>query len=238
MKRIIKESALRKVIKECIKNHLNEISSQYIQNAVSNTYDRNKDAEWDDDVKMDNRIRDMRYKAVDKFGEENSNFVSYPNNKNTDNEWIQQHSNDEISFLDDEYKTLEDLYNGVKQGRLLIHCRPMQGKESIDYIYPEVGETVKDAYAADYDEAEVEMEELVFASDNLNWAHGYGVFRNGVFFVRSDDFVRSLGDGSIQYPNGQIERYYGNIPLTVESGDWYSEEPAEVVAILYQTKKS
>lgn len=64
------------------------------------------------------------------------------------------------------------------------------------------------------------------------------MFRNGVFFIKSDDFVRYLGDGNIQYPNGQIETYYGDIPLTVESSDWYSEEPAEVVAILYQAKKS
>lgn len=46
MKYIIKETELRKVIKECVKNHLNEISSQYIQNAVSNTYVEIKTQNW------------------------------------------------------------------------------------------------------------------------------------------------------------------------------------------------
>lgn len=116
----------------------------------------------------------MRYKAVDKFADEHFNFASYPNNTHKDDEWLQRHVNDKIEFLDDEYQTLNDLYDGVKQGKLLIHCRPMQGKETIDYIYPDAGETVQDAYAPEYADADAEIEELVFASDNLNWAHGHG----------------------------------------------------------------
>ena len=215
-----------------------EVSSEFIQDRLKNTWNRQQDGfYWDgkrgeyvDIDKKDERFRKFRRVAAEKYGQENGIIDCLQNYNNNDDEWINNNSNEEIFFLDGEYKTLNDLYNGVKNGDLLIHCRRMVGRETQHYIYPEAGETVKWAYGADYEECDMDIPELVFASDDFSWAKD-GSTRNGVYFVRSDNFQRSIGDGHYQLPNGEIGVDY-NIPLTVENGDWYSEEPAEVVAIL------
>lgn len=170
--------------------------------------------------------------AADKHSQEKG-YEGIPNyyqrNYNDgDDKWISNNSNEEIFFLDDDYKSLNDLYNGVKNGDLLIHCRRMVGRETKGYIYPEAGETVQQAYGAEYGEYDMDIPELVYASDDFSWAKST---RNGIYFVRSDNFQRSIGDGYYQFPNGEID-FRSDIPLTVERGDWFSEEPAEVVAIL------
>lgn len=215
----------KKRIQENIEN---EISSKFIQRAIQNKF---SDDDYNDANERDKRIRDMRYKAVDKYNDEHPNYYSGLSNEHSDDEWLKKYSQCPLKILDSDYNSLEDLYNGVKSGRLLIHCREMQGiEDGLQTIYPEAGQTVQDAYGAEYAEYDMEIPELVFASDNFNWAHNT---RNGIYFIESDNFQRSLGDGRVQYPNGEISNYcLNNIPLTVESGDWYSDEPADVVAYM------
>jgi hypothetical protein len=112
---------------------------------------------------------------------------------------------------------------------------------------------LKQFYGGDYDEIarskseyhgeeiEPEYPELIFASDDFNWC---GDTRNGVFFIESDGFQKSLGDGKIQLPNGRICNYWeGEVydydkevfrdePICCEYGDWYSSQPAYVVAVM------
>ena len=220
--------------RELNENSQDEISSKYIQRAIMNKF---SDDNYLNPNERDKRIRDMRYKATEKYDDEHPYFLSGLDNSHKDNEWLEEYSSCPLKIVDDDYKTLEDLYNGVKSGRLLIHCREMQGiEDGLSCIYPEAGETVKFAYGADYAECDMEIPELVFASDNFNWAHDT---RNGIYFVESDNFQRSLGDGRVQFPNGEISDYYiDDMPLTVESGDWYSDEVAYVVAYMDISKKN
>lgn len=220
-------------------NKENEISSKFIQDRIKNTYDKIQDGYyWDDNKgeyvdidKPDTRIRGMRYKAIQKYADEKPNQVNMfwlDDEEKQNDEFIKNNQNTELFILDDKYKSLNDLYDGVKSGELLIHSRRMVGRETQDYIYPEAGECVQQAYSADYAEVNREIEELVFASDDFSWAKDT---RNGVYFVKSDNFVKSLSSEVIMYPNGQIERCY-DIPATVEDGDWFSYDEAEVVGIL------
>ena len=223
--------------KKLFEERADEISSQFIQDRLKNTWDEQQDGYyWDDkrgeyvDIdKKDERFRKIRRLAADKHSQE-KDYEGIRDYNNDDDKWISNNSNEEIFFLDNEYKSLNDLYNGVKNGDLLIHCRRMVGRETQDYIYPEAGETVQWAYGAEYGEYDMDIPELVFASDDFSWAKD-GSTRNGIYFVRSDNFQRSIGDGYYQSPNGEID-FRSDIPLTVETGDWFSEEPAEVVAIL------
>ena len=223
--------------KKLFEERADEISSQFIQDRLKNTWDEQQDGYyWDDkrgeyvDIdKKDERFRKIRRLAADKHSQE-KDYEGIRDYNNDDDKWISNNSNEEIFFLDNEYKSLNDLYNGVKNGDLLIHCRRMVGRETQDYIYPEAGETVQQAYGAEYGEYDMDIPELVFASDDFSWAKD-GSTRNGIYFVRSDNFQRSIGDGYYQSPNGEID-FRSDIPLTVETGDWFSEEPAEVVAIL------
>lgn len=225
--------------KKLFEERTDEISSQFIQDRLKNTWDKQQDGYyWDDnrgeyvDIdKKDERFRKIRRLAADKYTQEKGyEGIPYYHYNNDDDKWISNNSNEEIFFLDDEYKSLNDLYNGVKNGDLLIHCRRMVGRETQDYIYPEAGETVQRAYGAEYGEYDMDIPELVFASDDFSWAED-GSTRNGIYFVRSDNFQRNIGSGYSQTPNGEIYPNY-DMPLTVERGDWHSEEPAEVVAIL------
>ena len=233
----LKNESINHKKKKLFEERADEISSQFIQDRLKNTWDEQQDGYyWDDkrgeyvDIdKKDERFRKIRRLAADKHSQEKG-YEGIRHYNNDDDKWISNNSNEEIFFLDNDYKSLNDLYNGVKNGDLLIHCRRMVGRETQDYIYPEAGETVQWAYGADYGEYDMDIPELVFASDDFSWAKD-GSTRNGIYFVRSDNFQRSIGDGYYQSPNGEID-FRSDIPLTVETGDWFSEEPAEVVAIL------
>ena len=114
----------------------------------------------------------------------------------------------------------------------MIHCREIDENDIPNILYPEVGETVQDAYGCEY--GEEEMPNLIFASENFNWAQNYpgqhsnySDHRNGVFFVYGDNFEKNIGDGYIQDITGQIYRS-GDTPLTVETDDWFSSEPVDV----------
>lgn len=115
---------------------------------------------------------------------------------------------------DGEYSNLNDLINGVRNHKLLIHARRVEDGtlEALQYgLEPEVGETITKAYGDDYyelalnqhyyetnddsDDYEVPEEEwkslmqpFVFASDDLTWCHDS---RNGVIFVRSEGFTHN-----------------------------------------------
>ena len=225
---------------------IEELSHQTYQNASAEAFDRE-----------DNRLRKFRkaaeheYANSDKFFRRAHQADSYKNDEN----WITLNNGKKLVIFDDQYKSLNDLYNGVKQGKLLIHARGMGGEISDDmkYIEPCFDKTMKEFYGNDYDEMarskseyygeeiEPEYPELIFASDDFSWCNDS---RNGIFFIESDGFQKSLGDGMIQLPNGKICKYwesdiydYDNDnfkeePLGVEYGDWYSKDYATVVAVM------
>ena len=214
------------------------------------TYQSAADIAYDND---DTRVSKFRKQAEIEY----NNSKNYRGrNDNFDNEqWLTLNNGKQLVIFDNEYKSLEDLYNGVKRGKLLIHARGMAGEISDDmrYIDPCFSETMMEFYGGHYDEMarskseyydeeiEPEYPELVFASDDFTWCKDS---RNGVFFIESDGFQKSLGDGMIQLPNGRICKYWeGEVydydndnfkdePWGVEYGDWYSSRYATVVAVM------
>ena len=227
-------------------DNVDELSHQTYQNAADAAFERE-----------DNRLRKFRKAAEHEYANSDKSFRrehqadSYKNDEN----WMTLNNGKKLVIFDEQYKSLNDLYNGVKQGKLLIHARGMAGEISDDmrYIYPCFSETMKEFYGGDYDEIarskseyygeeiEPEYPELIFASDDFSWCNDS---RNGVFFIESDGFQKSLGDGMIQLPNGKICKYwesdiydYDNDnfkeePWGVEYGDWYSKDYATVVAVM------
>ena len=220
-------------IKEMVLECIDEISKQTLQNAASAAYRKGKWGEPDD------RVKKFRQAAVDKHREEDK-FSMYGNRSYPEEEqekYITDNNGNQIIIFDSDYSSLQDLYRGVKQGRLLIHCRKVDENDIPQVLYPEFGETVQDAYGCEIPE-DMEKPELLFASDNFNWANnypknrsGYTNKRNGVFFVDAENFEKSIGDGYVQTIDGQIYLNY-DLPITVETDDWFSEEPAYVAGVM------
>lgn len=237
----------RKFITECVTQVIKELSDKTYQDASEIAFDND-----------DMRVQKFRKQAEREYNQTRNGYRAHDRYDGFDNDgWIQLNNGKELFLFDDSYKTLQDLYNGVKSGRLLIHARGMTGEVTDDmkWIDPCFSETLQDAYGDEYyecqrgeqeyydedDDYEMTYPELVFASDDFSWCKNS---RNGVFFIESDGFQKSLGDGKIQLPNGRICNYYeGEVydydnqwlrdePICCEYGDWYSSQPARVVAIL------
>lgn len=250
------ENDLHKIIKESVFGVLNELHHTTYQSASNQAFDND-----------DNRTYSFRKQAEKSFGDDisNKNFhfgqinndVIKRNEENT-NKWLQLNNNKKLVIFDDEYKDLNDLYNGVKCGKLLIHARGMLGDVTDDmkYIEPCFSETLlqyyggeyesvydskKEYYGDNFEDDGIKYPELIFASDDFSWTSKE---RNGVFFIESDGFQKSLGNGMIQLPNGTICKYYeGEVydydnellrdePICCEYGDWYSSNLARVVAVM------
>lgn len=216
---------------------LKEVSSQLYQNAAKSAYEKGK--YYDD---HDNRVKKFRQAAVDRHKDENTSFLYSVNHNKSDSEeaqeeYVTDNNGNRLLIFDSDYKNLKDLYNGVKQGRLLIHCREVDDDDIPRTLYPEFGETVQDAYGCEIPEG-CDAPELIFASDKFIWAANYPSElssymdrRNGVFFVYGDGFEMSIGDGYVQTIDGMIYRR-DDIPITVESNDWFSDEPVDVAAVM------
>jgi len=203
----------------------------------------------------DKRVRDFRKQAEAGWISSNNYHGNSPGNYDYDEQWIELNNGKKLVIFDNEYQSLDDLVNGVKTGKLLIHARGMTGEITDDmrYIEPCFDKTMMEFYGGDYEEIarskseyygeeiEPEYPELIFASDNFSWCNDT---RNGIFFIESDGFQKSLGDGMIQLPNGKICKYWeGDVydydsdnfreePFGVEYGDWYSSHYATVVAVM------
>lgn len=205
-----------------VENKTNELSHDFLSKVTQTAFDND-----------DERVRKFRYGVIDAIKRSDSSFASFArtDGEEKDKPFLNVNKNAKIISYDSDYQTLEDLYRGVKQGKLLIHCRKMQGEETERVIYPEIGETVQEFYGEYLDNEEYGndvLKELIFASDDFSWAKNS---RNGVYFIYSDNFVRSLGDGRVQEPDGTI--YHNeNLSASVESGDWFSEYEANVAAVL------
>lgn len=222
---------------------VNELSHDTYQSAADSAFDKN-----------DTRVSKFRKQAEIEYNKNSHNGNSIHNKFNNE-QWITLNNGKKLVIFDQQYKSLKDLYDGVKMGRLLIHARGMNGEVSNDmrYIEPCFSETMKEFYGGDYDdmaqskseyygeEIEPEYPELIFASDDFSWCKDS---RNGVFFIESDGFQKSLGNGIIQFPNGKICKYwesdiydyddenFKDEPWGVEYGDWYSKDCATVVAVM------
>lgn len=170
-------------------------------------------------------------------------------------DFVKNNQNKHLVIFDDEFKSLQDLINGVKKHQLLIHARKVEdgSLEKLQYgLYPEHGETIREFYSDSYDFDNEDDEDdyerckdcpaYVFASDDLSWCKNS---RNGVVFVRADGFRRkspttsSYGGQSdmgkiYDLENGDFSEPYDNpdIPIYVEAGDYFTDEVADVVAVL------
>lgn len=211
-----------------------ELSSKTYQSAASKAYNKGK---YDIDD-ADDRVKKFRQAAIDRLRSEYPFYFHHLNQDREDKqeEYVTNNNNQKIIIFDPDYSTLQDLYKGVKQGKLLIHCREIDENDIPNILYPEVGETVQDAYGCEYGEEEIPN--LIFASENFTWAQNYpkqhsnySDHRNGVFFVYGDNFEKNIGDGYIQDITGRIYRS-GDTPLTVETDDWFSSEPVDVAGVL------
>ena len=242
------DNIVNEVTQKVMRKLLMELGHETYQNASSIAYD-NED---------DTRVKKFRKQAEKEYDKtrSRSGYLNLNHIEDFDNEkWIELNNGKKLVIFDNDYKNLKDLYDGVKRGRLLIHARGMKGKikDDMKWIYPEFSKTLKQAYGGEYQEiarskseyygrrVKTEYPELIFASDDFNWC---GNTRNGVFFIESDGFQKSLGDGMIQLPNGTICKYWeGDVydydnellqdePICCEYGDWYSSRPAMVVAVM------
>lgn len=239
------ESDLHRMIKESVNILLNELSHGIYQDASELAFDNE-----------DDRLFKFR-KAAEEAFTNNNEYISIGRRENFNNDnFINTNKSKKLIIFDNDYKDINDLYQGVKNGKLLIHCRGMGGEISDDlrYIYPCFSETLLQFYGGEYEEIYNSKKEyygddfdgdmypeLIFASDDFSWSNSK---RNGIFFIESDGFQKSLGDGKIQLPNGRICKYYeGDVydddnelfreePGCCEYGDWYSNNTAKVVAIM------
>ena len=238
----------KKLIAECIVEAINELSHETYQDASETAYEN-------DDL----RLQKFRKQAEKEYNNADGTYQGYDRYEFDNDGWIKLNNGKELFIFDDEYKSLEDLYNGVKRGKLLIHARGMTGEVTDDFkwIDPCFSDTMQEFYASEYErvqnsereyygeeddeDKEYTYPELVFASDDFSWCKGT---RNGVFFVESEGFQKSLGNDKIQLPNGRICNYHDgkaydydnpwlqDEPVCCEYGDWYSAQPARVVAVM------
>ena len=154
--------------------------------------------------------------------------------------------------FDEEYPTYSSMINGVKNGELLVHCRRLKKEEIPDLklygLYPTWGETVSDTESSwEAEEYGIPSVELIFASDDFKWA---GDGRNGMIFIKKDEFQKSLGQGKVELPDGSVVWYerspiadyedpaLRSEPIGVETGDWYTNESVEVVGLSLFNEKS
>ena len=212
---------------------VDELNKQTLQNAAKAAYDKGRYGEPDD------RVKKFRQAAVDKHREEHQSFrySNRPESEDMQAKYITDNKGNKLVIFDSDYNSLQDLYNGVKQGKLLIHCREVDENNIPQVLSPEFGPTVQDAYGCEFSE-DMDLPELIFASDNFNWAKNYPKNhssytnrRNGVFFVYGDTFEKSIGDGYVQTIDGQIYMNY-NVPVIVETDDWFSEEDVDVAGVM------
>lgn len=165
-----------------------------------------------------------------------------------------------LVIFDDEYKSLQDLVDGVKRHELLIHARRVEdgSLENLRWgLEPQNGEEIRRFYSDSYDFDDEDGDDngydyegrckdcpkYVFASDDLSWCKGS---RNGVVFVRANGFRRKSpttssygGEGSdmdmfYDLEDGEFSEPYNDdtVPIYVEAGDYFSEDVADVVAVL------
>jgi hypothetical protein len=226
----LNENNLIHLIEESVYQAINELKSDTYLNAYKSAYERSMD-DNEDELKK-GRVKAFRNAAIKSMSDESGMYGIFPEEQTQDNQRILPLLNGRyLKIYDSDYKSLNDLIMDVKNGRLLIHCRKMQGEEYENKIYPEIGETVEQSYGEYMDVEEYGedfVKKLVFASDDLNWV---GNIRNCVYFVYSDTFCKSLGDCKIMTIDGNVYTDE-NLSPSIETGDWFSEEAVSVAAVI------
>ena len=175
-------------------------------------------------------------------------------------DFVAANNNKHLVIFDDDYKNLQDLIDGVKRHELLIHARRVEDGSLEDLrwgLEPQNGEEIRKFYSDSYDFDDEDGEDngydyegrckdcpaYVFASDDLSWCKDS---RNGVVFVRSDGFRRkspttmcysgeeSDMDKFYDIEDGEFSEPYDDytVPIYVEAGDYFSDQVADVVAVL------
>lgn len=175
-------------------------------------------------------------------------------------DFVKANQNKHLVIFDSDYKSLQDLIDGVKRHELLIHARRVEDGSLEDLrwgLEPQNGEEIRRFYSDSYDFDDEDGEDngydyegrckdcpkYVFASDDLSWCKDS---RNGVVFVKANGFRRkspttsSYGnDGSdmdmfYDLEDGEFSDPYNDdtVPIYVEAGDYFSEDVADVVAVL------
>lgn len=176
------------------------------------------------------------------------------------NDFVKANQDKHLVIFDDEYRSLQDLIDGVKRHELLIHARRVEDGSLEDLrwgLSPQNGEEIRKHYSDSYDFDDEDGEDngydyegrskncpkYVFASDDLSWCKDS---RNGVIFVKANGFRRkspttsSYGDEGkdmdmfYDLEDGEFSEPYNDdsVPIYVEAGDYFSEDVADVVAVL------
>lgn len=154
---------------------------------------------------------------------------------------------------DGEFTSTDDLIAGLRDGRLLVHARVPDGTDFRYGIEPSAGAFLRSTEA--WQQAEEETgagPELTFFSDSLDWAKSTILQKvraaedaglELVFVRKGDGLQKSLGNGRVVLPDGRevsyemspLADYESDLhraePAGVESGDWYTNKPQDVVAV-------
>lgn len=142
------------------------------------------------------------------------------------------------------------LIKGVLSGRLLVHVRKKDGTEFHSAIYPSAGELLR---STDDWQTAVEIygdgPELIFFADDFSWARGgaHGGDPSqleAVFVEKNGSIIQYLDDGVVRTASGKTIRYtmsdmadyenplFSDVPAGVEPGDWFTNEPQDVVSVV------
>ncbi|NYT45145.1 hypothetical protein H0A64_09965 [Alcaligenaceae bacterium] len=159
----------------------------------------------------------------------------------------------QIFDTEGEFKTLQDLVDGVNDGRLLVHARVPDGTDFAYGIDPSAGEFLRSTESWQWAEEEYgQGPELTFFADSFDWATS-DILREvrsaqdaglELVFVRKDENIQmSMGGDRVRLADGTEVSYelspvadfedpiFASEPAGVESGDWYTKETQEVVAV-------
>lgn len=125
--------------------------------------------------------------------------------------------------------------------KTLYHGTTIDNAQQIEKqgLIPQSGEFVSNAYGGDYDEAEIDLPDLTFATDKENLKnaitaatqHVANKLKKSFHDITDEEFIHNgaiikIIDGEKYYkyrPKGD-ENYYGQHPGTVEPGDYYSDD--------------
>ena len=162
----------------------------------------------------------------------------------------------EAKYYTSEYSSVEDLLKALKAGKLFVHMRVADGKDFKSGIYPSAGALLRSTEAWQWAQEEYgHGPELTFFADDLSWADNRTeILRNSngksgpleaLFVERSDDIVQDVGDGKVKLGStGSVVPYHKcsmydyddpvmrEIPAGVESGDWFTNQVQDVVAVV------
>lgn len=166
---------------------------------------------------------------------------------------ICENDSENIIIFDKQYKNKAEIIEDFNKGNLLVHARVKDGTNFEYGIDPSAGEFLKStsSWQDVYDEYG-DAPELIFFTDNNEPFYTYAEYYKKrynkpieiVFVKKEGNIQKSLGDGKVLTADGRKMDYsmsdmadyedpiYRSEPAGVETGDWYTNESQDVVAVM------